>query len=148
MKPGLRRARPDDLDKIDALLNAEALPTSDLAAVRLTDFFVAEDGGEVVACIGAQVFPGTALLRSLVVAGSWRGRGLGGQLVESLERHLIDIGCVDVWLLTIDADAFFAASGFEAILRDSAPDVIRATAEFSRLCPGDAVLMRKLLRHG
>ncbi len=52
----------------------------------------------------------------------------------------------EVWLLTIDADPFFEKLGYVVRTRDAAPDVIRGTAEFSSLCPGDAVLMSKELR--
>lgn len=48
-------------------------------------------------------------------------------------------------LLTIDADKWFASLGYLTQSRDSAPAAIQSTAEFSSLCPGDAVLMKKLL---
>ena len=51
----------------------------------------------------------------------------------------------ELWLLTIDADTWFATLGYLTQSRDSAPPAIQSTEEFSSLCPGDAVLMKKLL---
>jgi len=52
-------------------------------------------------------------------------------------------GIAELWLLTIDADAFFATSGFSVRGRDDAPSAVRASQEFSSLCPDNAVLMSK-----
>ena len=57
----------------------------------------------------------------------------------------VDSNMAELWLLTIDADAWFARLGYEAQQRELAPAEIRETDEFSKLCPGDAVLMRKIL---
>ena len=42
-------------------------------------------------------------------------------------------------------DAFFARHGYSTMGRENAPAAIQSTAEFSSLCPGDAVLMCKRL---
>jgi len=54
-------------------------------------------------------------------------------------------GVDELWLLTIDADAFFVSLGYETRERSEAPEAIRNTEEFSGLCPEDAVLMSKQL---
>ena len=63
----------------------------------------------------------------------------------NLESHAIGQGVREIWLLTIDADAWFQGLGYEARSRDQAPAAIAQTAEFISLCPGDAVLMQKAL---
>ena len=51
----------------------------------------------------------------------------------------------ELWLLTIDADAWFARLGYTTQARAFAPPEIQQTEEFASLCPGDAVLMMKKL---
>lgn len=141
----LRGASDDDRDRIIALLDAASLPTLDLVRRPLEHFVVAEEDGVVAGCVGAEVFGRDALLRSLVVARSHRGRRIAGRLVERLEANLGAAGVVDVWLLTIDADGFFSRLGYESRSRDDAPEAVRQTEEFASLCPGSAILMRNAL---
>jgi len=75
-----------------------------------------------------------------------RRGGVGKALVEALEKMAIEKGVSELWLLTIDADAWFAQLGYRVQEREAAPPAIQKTEEFSSLCPGDAVLMRKNLR--
>jgi amino-acid N-acetyltransferase len=85
------------------------------------------------------------LLRSLVVDPGSRAAGVGRQLVAELEAHAGRSGIEELWLLTIDADRYFRALGYTVKERGEAPAAIRRTAEFSRLCPGDATLMHKAI---
>ncbi len=142
----LRAARGDDRDVIIALLEAESLPTSDIESRMLANFIVAEDHAAVAGCIGVERFDDCALLRSLVVSAYSRGRGTADKLISELEARLSSSGVTDVWLLTTDASEYFSQRGYVAQSRDVVPESIRGTAEFSNLCPGDAVVMRKSLR--
>ncbi len=137
----MRLPRSSDLDAAVRLLSDAGLPVDDLTADHLA--LVAEEDGELHGLIGLERFGDIGLLRSLVVASHDRGRGLGRMLVSALESHARDCGIAELWLLTIDADAFFERLGYDVRRRDAAPDAIRATAEFSALCPADAVLMSK-----
>ena len=141
----LREAREHDRDSIIALLDAESLPTSDLAERSMEHFIVAGDQGLVVACIGAEMLGELALLRSLVVGEAARRRGLAARLVETLEQRLVERGVAEVWLLTIDASGFFLRHGYSICSREGAPERVRQTDEFSSLCPGSATLMCKPL---
>lgn len=137
----IRSSRPSDLDAAVRLLSDAGLPLDDLTAEHLA--LVAEEHGELHGLIGLEFFGDVGLLRSLVVASHSRGRGLGQMLVSALEAHARDCGVAELWLLTIDADAFFERLGYGIRRRDAAPGAIRGTAEFSTLCPADAVLMSK-----
>lgn len=139
----LRPATAADVHVARALLAAEGLPTEDLSDDNLA--IVAEAAGDVAGLIGLERFAHRGLLRSLVVAGNYRGLGLGNKLVAALEDHARALGIRELWLLTIDADRWFAGIAYDAVERDAAPRDIRNTREFSSLCPGDAVLMRKVL---
>jgi len=141
----IRTAKPADFDASCSLLIAAGLPVADLTVEHLDCFLVAEYAAEIVGLIGLERFAATGLLRSLVVDSSCRRSGLGHALVDALELRARTQRIAELWLLTIDADRFFAGLGYDACERQIAPDSITNTAEFAGLCPGDAVLMRKRL---
>jgi N-acetylglutamate synthase-like GNAT family acetyltransferase len=127
-----------------ALLSAADLPIEDVTIERLA--LVAERNGDVVGLIGLEQFKALGLLRSLIVLPENRGSGVGKALVAALEKMAIDKGISELWLLTIDADAWFTQLGYRVAERELAPPAIQNTEEFASLCPGDTVLMRKDLR--
>ncbi len=139
----IRPATPADLHAAVELLRDAGLPVEDLCAERLA--LVAEKDEIFKGVIGLEVFGDIGLLRSLAVSGDARGAGIGPALVTALETACLVAGAGELWLLTIDADAFFAKLGYVTRDRADAPDAIRNTEEFSGLCPGDAVLMSKNL---
>ncbi len=141
--PTLRAALPDDWNRIARLLGDSGLPIEDLSADALDDFLVAENGSQLIGLIGLQRYDKVGLLRSLVVSRDACGIGIGARLVGALESAALMAGVAELWLLTIDAEAFFQK--FDIVDRSAAPECIRATAEFSDLCPGDAYLMKKSL---
>ena len=111
----------------------------------MQNFLVALADESPVGMIGIEKFGDVGLLRSLVVDPSARSGGIGARLVAALESMAAERGIAELWLLTIDADAYFSRLGYSVTDRSRAPDVIRRTHEFSSLCPGDATLMRKSL---
>ena len=145
MSPLIRSATADDLEAIRALLEQSALPASDLGVSR-PQFLVACAGAERVGAGALEPHGAAALLRSLVIAPPWRGRGLGHQLVKALERQARAAGIGELVLLTQTAQAFFAPLGYGVIDRAQAPAAVRESSEFQRLCPASAVCMSKTLR--
>lgn len=143
--PLIRSATAGDLGAIGALLEQDGLPASDLGASR-PQFLAACVGAELVGAGALEHCGEAALLRSLVVAPSWRGRGLGHRLVKSLERQARAAGVRDLVLLTQTAQAFFARLDYQVIQRKQAPRAVQASQEFRALCPESAVCMSKALR--
>jgi len=141
--PTLRRASASDWQSLRQLLIDAGLPIEDIGPTMLNDFLIAETGGSIVGVVGLQKFEKIGLLRSLVVAERARRSGLGGLLLGALEEDARTSGINQLWLLTIDADGFFARQGFEMTPREQAPVSIRQTEEFRGLCPDDAHLMSK-----
>ena len=146
----LRPSVPDDWNSVRLLLIDAGLPVEDLGPALLEGFLIAESedceaGESVIGAVGLQVFDNIGLLRSLVVTKSARKSGIGGKLLGALEAAAQVAGIGELWLLTIDADAFFTRQDYEIAPRDQAPDSIRQTEEFRELCPGDAFLMVKSL---
>lgn len=144
----IRQATAGDLAVAKAWLAAAGLPTADLSAAHMSDFLVAMEADRPVGMIGLEDFSDCGLLRSLIVDAGRRGTGLGAELVAALEALAASRGLRALWLLTIDADRFFVRLGYMICQREDAPKPVQASAEFSTLCPGDAVLMCKQLAAG
>lgn len=132
-----------DLALVKAILGACDLPTSDLTQKALENFFVVGDGKNAEAVIGLEVMGASALLRSLAVLPASRGKGLATNLVGFIEQHAIDLGVMNLYLLTTTASRFFESQGYTPVQRSEVPEVIQTTAEFSSLCPDDAIVMTK-----
>lgn len=139
----IRAATADDLPSALALLQAAELPTEDLSPEHLA--FVAEGEAGLLGVIGVEIFGDIGLLRSLVVSPGGRNAGVGRELVTALELWATNQGTRQLWLLTIDASDYFSRRGFTARPRAEVPESIENSAEFSSLCPGDAILMCKNL---
>jgi amino-acid N-acetyltransferase len=142
----LRPATPTDLATVLGLLAAADLPTGDLVGTRLDGFLLAaRPDGTVLAAIGLEPHGDHGLLRSLVVAPTARGQGLGRSLVGALEDVARARGVGTLWLLTTTAADFFARLGYTPATRDAAPPAIAASSEFRRMCPASAAFMQKPL---
>jgi amino-acid N-acetyltransferase len=133
-------------DAFAGLLAGNDLPVSDLADLPASDCLIATVDGRVAGAVGLQIAGRHALLRSLVVADDQRGHGLGGGLVERIESLARERGVEQLFLLTTTAETFFAQRGYTSADRQSAPETIRGTQEFSSLCPVGSALMHKNLR--
>jgi amino-acid N-acetyltransferase len=135
-------ATPADGPAIAALLREAGLPDGDITP-HLGNFLVARDGGGIVGAVGAERGGADALLRSLVVAPGRRGSGLGGRLIDGLERAAGAWGVRRWWLLTTTAENFFTARGFRVAARSEAPEAIQRTGQFAGGCGSSAVCMTR-----
>jgi amino-acid N-acetyltransferase len=141
IRPGVS----EDFATVTSWLRAAELPAADIDEAHMSNFLVAVIDDAPAGIVGLEQYENTGLLRSLVVDPAARSGGIGRRLVAALEANAASRGVEELWLLTIDADAYFVSLGYEVVERADAPDVIRQTTEFSKLCPGDAVLMLKKL---
>ena len=135
----IRQAGPGDEATITALIQelaatyGESSPlTEDYAGDYLATpgnhALLAERGGRAAGLLSYTVRPNlyhagpTALIEELVVAGSERGHGVGGALLQHLLAHLEAGGCVEVSVSTLaeneGAQRFYRAHGLvdEAVL--------------------------------
>ena len=138
-------AQPGDLSAIKALLERCGLPQQDLNTAHLADFLVLREVDAPIGIVGLERYGGDGLLRSLAVKERYRGQGAGEALVAALESRARQIGVETLYLLTMTAGDFFASQGYEVISRDTAPAGVQRSAEFTSLCPVNAVCMRKPL---
>lgn len=140
-----RAASTTDLERIQALLAACALPIEDLTPALLAGFLVAAEAGTVVGCVGLERLGDCALLRSLAVEPAHRGRGIAERLCDQAEELALAGSMNTLYLLTTTAAEYFEARGFERVPRESLPASVQATAQFRDLCPATAAAMRKRL---
>ena len=125
------------------LLAEAQLPIDDITPEHLKHFVGAWSERGLEGVIGLEFYGSVALLRSLAVRTTSRCSGLGAQLVSWAEDYAMKNGVRSLFLLTTTAKRYFDKHGYTVIARESVPDAIRATAEFSSICPTTAVLMVK-----
>lgn len=140
MTPELLPVDGPGRETLCALLTEAELPT---AGVREGPgrFYLAVEGDETVGGGGIEPCAEAALLRSVVVHPDHRGAGVGEWLVGRLCEVAAATGAETAWLLTETAAPFFAGLGFEVVARDSAPEAVRASEEFTEVCGEAATCM-------
>ena len=141
----LRPAETEDLDRVEAMLEANGLPSGEVRT-KPDCFFVAESEGTVVGVGGVEARGSAGLLRSVAVRESSRGQGYGRALCAALEDRAREEGVETLYLLTTSAATFFCRNGYESIRREEAPAGIRGTTQFADLCPDSATAMRKRIQ--
>ncbi|WP_141452840.1 arsenic resistance N-acetyltransferase ArsN2 [Pseudoxanthomonas sp. z9] len=135
-----------DLDAaVTHLLSDSGLPTADLANGARVEFLGARRNDVLEGCVALERCGELALLRSLAVSRQSRGSGLGTRLVARVEDFARQRGYRAIYLLTTNASDFFAARGYQPVDREQAPASVRATSQFSALCPASSLLMFKPL---
>lgn len=130
---------------VKVLLAEAGSPADDITAAHLEHFLGAWSGSTLEGVVGVELYGTDALLRSLAVTAAKRGAGLGSELVVAGESYAAQKGVRSLFLLTTTARRFFEKLGYTEAARESAPDAIRGTREFSAICPESAVFMVKHL---
>jgi amino-acid N-acetyltransferase len=138
----IRRAAEADLERIETLLGDAHLPLEGARdAFRVG--FVAEVGQAIVGAVALEMYPDSALLRSLVVDPAAQGQGLGARLTRAAVEEASRRGVHAIYLLTTTAEHFFPRFGFVAVDRHSVPPSIQGSIEFQSACPASAIAMRR-----
>ena len=124
-----------------ALLEQHNLPTSDIDDDKL--LYLLMDGEHFIGTAGLEIFNNCALLRSVSVITAQQGRGYGKIINDAIEKYAKQAGIECMYLLTTTAKDFFERQGYCVIDRNTVPEAVKQTAEFSSLCPAAAVVMMK-----
>ncbi len=139
--------RRDETGRLARVLAAAGLPAEDLDKQGKTFFRLVDEVG-LIGFGGWEGRGSNRLLRSLVVVPERRRRGLGGVALAEIERRAREAGTARLHLLTTTAAPFFRSHGYSESERGQAPSTIRASKEFSSLCPASATYMIKTLQEG
>ncbi|WP_075739939.1 MULTISPECIES: amino-acid N-acetyltransferase [Actinoalloteichus] len=116
----VRRARIADVRPIKTLVDAYAgkvLLTKELVTLyeSVQEFWVAEVDGEVVGCGALHVlWEDLAEIRTVAVAPSALGRGVGHRVVARLVEAAVELGLARIFVLTFETE-FFGRHGFVEI---------------------------------
>ena len=132
-------------DGLKAALTKAGLPADDILTPGLQFWRFSTQDDVPAGFGGIEVHGADALMRSVVTLPPLRGRGVGQGIVRALEAEAIVMKCGAVWLLTTTAREFFGKLGYAAVDRADVPGAIRATAQFSSLCPDSATVMVRRL---
>src|SRR6266508_1069502 len=97
------RAKSEDGPAIVTLLRRHDLPVDDVAN-HLATAFVARLGNELVGTTALEVYADGALLRSVAVARTVQGQGLGRKLIGAAIDLARALGLPAVYLLTTTAE--------------------------------------------
>ncbi len=135
----IRRATTEDLNRATSLLDAAGLSPlgSDLP---LANSLVALEDSVVVGVIALEVRGLVGLVRSAAVAPNHQS--VGSWLLQSLLARAHELSLRELYVITEDAEGFFAKAGFSSIPRDAVPPKICATREFHDRCSDTATVMR------
>lgn len=140
----VQEAGEKDYDAITSLLQQNKLPVEDLDKSRI-HFLLMLDGEKVAGVIGIEKHNDYGLLRSMATAAAYRNQGIAASLINELEQYAAKQRLKTIYLLTETAEKYFEKKGYSKINRDEVPDVVKASAEFSHLCPSSAIVMKKAI---
>ena len=133
------------LEKLQKFLRTNELPHTDLdnsLKVKGRIFLgYYENDGELVGSGGLELHGDSALLRSVAVRNTHRGKSLGKKIVNDLVTKARELKVMDIFLLTETAQDFFTRNGFKEISREEVPKTIKSSSEFVHICPASAVCM-------
>lgn len=134
----LRNARFEDHAAIRRLLRAADLPTQDLSDEAFEHFVICRIDDAIAGVVGLELYEPFALVRSLAVSEQYRSQGIAAKLLLRIEMHAQGFGVTRLFALTTTAQRYFEAKRFMVIERSQVPEAIRASAQFSELCPDSA----------
>jgi arsenate reductase (thioredoxin) len=137
-----QQAQAADLVAIIGLLQESNLPVEDVNHGQ-QQFWIIKDGDNMAGVIGIEQYGTYGLLRSLATNAAYRNRGIAAILVEGLFEFAKQQSLSSIYLLTETAEKYFEMKGFIKIERGDVPGEIKASKEFSHLCPSTAIVMKK-----
>jgi amino-acid N-acetyltransferase len=140
----IERAARTDAAAVLALLEAAGLPLEG-AADALALGVVAREDGAIMGAAAVERHGEAGLLRSVVVAETHRGTGVGQELVRAAEALAREGGLREVYLLTETAADWFARLGYEAVSRERARAAVGGSVEFTLVCATTGVPMRRAI---
>lgn len=131
-----------DLDAVRAILRAAGLPTDGVADQFGPGWAVARnETGVLLGAAGVERYGNSGLLRSVAVLPAWRGSGVGSALARDRIAWARAQGLDALYLLTDTAAEYWPRFGFHTIVRHEAPAAVRASIEWTHVCPQSAVAM-------
>jgi len=139
-KTSIRKAEKTDYEQIKNLLQSVDLPIEGVREA-INNFLMLFDDRQLIGTVGLEIYGKKALLRSLAVATAQQGNGYGQKLCHSIIDRARELNITELYLLTENAEGFFAAQDFKTISREMADNDVKTSIEFQSLCPESAICM-------
>ena len=127
-------------------LKDSGLPYKDISLEKSLMFSYLDDHGNIIGSGGLEFYGPYALLRSLAVRKDLQGKAIGKRIVNDLLEKAKEEKAIAIYLLTETAHDYFNRLQFQDIDRNSVPQEIRSSSEFSNVCPTSAACMMRLIR--
>jgi amino-acid N-acetyltransferase len=129
------------LKDVIELLKSNKLPYQDIELNNNLIISYHTEDGNLIGSGGLEFYASYALLRSLAVDQTQRGKSFGKYIVNDLLDRAKSKSIKSVFLLTETAHDFFLHYGFADVARDSVPGEVRQSSEFKSVCPVSAACM-------
>lgn len=129
------------LNDILPLLKSNKLPYDDIQLDNNLFISYKDESGKIIGSGGLEFYSMYALLRSVAVDQSERGKAVGTEIVNDLLDRAKRKSIKEIYLLTETAHDFFKKRGFADVPREDVPSEVKASSEFSSVCPVSAVCM-------
>jgi len=136
----MRNAGETDYEQIKSLLQSVDLPIEDVPQ-NINNYLMLFKGSQLIGTVGLEIYGEKALLRSLAVATAQQGNGYGQKLCHSIIERARELNIMELYLLTENAEVFFASQGFKIISRDKVDRKVKSSVEFQSVCPESATCM-------
>lgn len=129
------------LNDVLEFLRKSKLPYQDIDLKNNLFISYHDEKGKMIGSGGLEFYSDCALLRSVAVDEALRGKSIGQKIVGDLLSRAKNKSIREVYLLTETAREFFIKRGFADIPRDHVPSPVKASTEFSSVCPVTASAM-------
>lgn len=129
------------LEEILSLLKSNNLPHQDIQLENNLFASYHDENGKVIGSGGLEFYSSYALLRSVAVDQTQRGKAFGKKIVQDLLTRAKNKSIKEIFLLTETAHDFFLRRGFTDIGREHVPAEVKASSEFASVCPLSAACM-------
>lgn len=129
------------LQEVILLLKSNNLPHQDIKLDNSLFVSYSDEHGKVVGSGGLEFYSRYALLRSVAVDESQRGKAFGKEIVKDLVDRAKHQSIREIYLLTETAHDFFLKRGFTDVARENVPEEVKASSEFASVCPVSAACM-------
>lgn len=126
----LRKARISDVEEMMLLINSTAeqgfmLPRSrNMLYENIREFVLAVVDDQLVGVASLHIlWSDLAEIRALAVSSEYKRKGIGTQIVKTLEDEARELGCTKLFALTYQPE-FFKYCGYEQVSKDQMPQKV------------------------
>jgi amino-acid N-acetyltransferase len=131
MKLSAQKLSPKELKDVRTLLLSEGLPVETILNAPIVFYQLVTETGARIGWGGIEVHGSHGVLRAVLIKSALRKTGAGRTLVKAIIDDAKNSGIKKLWLLTTNAEVFFAKMGFNHAIRDDAPKDIKDCEEFT-----------------